>query len=409
MKRRLVEPTPFLSARAPMAPYVAAAKEAFEPEPTADGRDDDPEQSRAWAHLEADLWPLRRRRRPMLLAGACVAAAAFGVWALLARRAPTPAPAPVARQGTAVAPAPAQVAARPAPPPAEPARAAEPPRVEPPPALVAGRAVAAGGVQARLSARGRGAALPAEDARAAFVLDHGTLEIDAAARATRVDVRPAALRFEAGAGHFSVSARDRDVSVAVSAGEVAVFSGARLVTRVLAGQRWTSARTPLEPAPPPAAAPAPGAGAAAPAELQDCLELVRRPKEAVACLQGRAAATGLDGEVALLEIARIRRDVEGDLAGAERTLAEYRRRFPRGALLPEAALTRAQLLLRLDRPAEALAETEGLGGREAIYWRAVALAKLGRAAEARRALDEYLANPGEHRREAAERRRELGP
>ncbi len=111
-----------------------------------------------------------------------------------------------------------------------------------------------------------------------------------------------------------------------------------------------------------------------------------------------------------MELARIRRDVKGDLAGAERALAEHRRRFPRGALSSEAAGARVELLVRLGRPADALPETAHLGGGDAIFWRAVCLAKLGRASEAARAFDEYLARPDGKRRAEAERmRRELAP
>ena len=70
---------------------------------------------------------------------------------------------------------------------------------------------------------------------------------------------------------------------------------------------------------------------------------------AIACFQEQAASGGLTAEVALLEIARLRRDVSGDLGGAERALDEYRRRFPRGTLSAEAGIARVELLLRLGR------------------------------------------------------------
>jgi len=67
-------------------------------------------------------------------------------------------------------------------------------------------------------------------------------------------------------------------------------------------------------------------------------------------------------------------------------------------------------LLRLDRPAEALAEAQRLADAEAIYWRAVSLAALGRRGEARDAFDEYLRRPDvQRRREALRKRDELGP
>jgi hypothetical protein len=68
-----------------------------------------------------------------------------------------------------------------------------------------------------------------------------------------------------------------------------------------------------------------------------------------------------------------------------------------------------ELLLRLGRPEEALAEVSRTGKLEGAYWRAMCLAKLGRREEALRALDEYLARPdGARRAEALRRRAELG-
>ena len=67
--------------------------------------------------------------------------------------------------------------------------------------------------------------------------------------------------------------------------------------------------------------------------------------EAIGCFTGEATQPGLVGELALMELARIRRDVKGDLAGAEAALAEHRRRFPHGSLADEAAGARIELLL----------------------------------------------------------------
>ena len=84
---------------------------------------------------------------------------------------------------------------------------------------------------------------------------------------------------------------------------------------------------------------------------KDCLALAGRGETtaAVACLEAQAASPGLSGELAFLELARIRRDVQGDLAGAERTLAAYRDRFPQGTLRAEAALARRELQQALGR------------------------------------------------------------
>ena len=147
-------------------------------------------------------------------------------------------------------------------------------------------------------------------------------------------------------------------------------------------------------------------------EARDCLRLARDgvTDAAIVCFEGQTAQPGLAGEIALLELARIRRDVKGDVAGAERLLAEHRRRFPHGALAAEARTIRVELLLRLGRPAEALAEAERLAGVEASFWRAVCLDSLGRRNEARRGYDEYLQHGDVERRgEATRKRGKLAP
>ena len=154
--------------------------------------------------------------------------------------------------------------------------------------------------------------------------------------------------------------------------------------------------------------------APAPAALEpDCLVHARAgaTDRAIACFQAQAAASGLSGEVALLEIARLRRDVSGDLDRAERALDEYRRRFPHGTLSAEAGIARVELLLRLGRPNDALVEARALPEGEGDFWRAVCCsAKLGRRDEARAAFDGYLARPDTTRRREAQRRRaELAP
>lgn len=105
----------------------------------------------------------------------------------------------------------------------------------------------------------------------------------------------------------------------------------------------------------------------------DCREHARggEPRKAEACYLERAKGSGLDAETALLEIARIRRDVLEDPAGALRALEGYRQRFPNGALRHEADINRAVLLARLGRSSQALAETERLldspQGRERAF------------------------------------------
>jgi hypothetical protein len=268
--------------------------------------------------------------------------------------------------------------------------------------VATGTSVLSSGARARLSRGGR-ATYFAATSRGYLLLESGTLELESRAGARPAAERPIEVRVAGfqvrGGGRFKITTRGRRVNVVVEQGEVAVWSSVRMVARVVAGDRWSSA--------PALAAPADAGG-----EPRDCLRLARDGVngDAIACLESQSAEPGLTGEIALLELARIRRDVKGDLAGAERLLSEHERRFPQSALAIEARSGRIELLLRLGRPAEALAEAQRLGGSEAIYWRAVSLTALARRDEARAAFEEYLRRPDiRRRREATRELDELRP
>jgi len=201
-----------------------------------------------------------------------------------------------------------------------------------------------------------------------LALESGALEIDALAS---VEVRVGSLRVNGSAGRFKVVARPGRIDLAVDKGEVVVWSSTRRIAVVLAGEHWRwPAGTPDDPEPP-ARTPTSAAtkraahGTASPAaplrrvtdvspvpvsETRDCLRLARDgvTDAAIVCFEGQAAQPGLAGEIALLELARIRRDVNGDFAAAERLLAEHERRFPHGALAAEARTFRAELLQHHD-------------------------------------------------------------
>jgi tetratricopeptide (TPR) repeat protein len=84
----------------------------------------------------------------------------------------------------------------------------------------------------------------------------------------------------------------------------------------------------------------------------------KRTQEALLCYQEQAAQSGLAGETAQYELARLLRD---SLADPERALAAFkdqRSRFPNGALRTEADLSIIELLPRLGHHIEAMAETE---------------------------------------------------
>lgn len=92
---------------------------------------------------------------------------------------------------------------------------------------------------------------------------------------------------------------------------------------------------------PPVSLPAPSASAAkgpttkpAPsAEQASCDALVKAQAfgRAAACYEHRAQGSGLDAELALYELARLRLNALGDAAGAARACELYRARFPGGS------------------------------------------------------------------------------
>jgi hypothetical protein len=102
----------------------------------------------------------------------------------------------------------------------------------------------------------------------------------------------------------------------------------------------------------------------------NCLDFARKgePRSAELCFNQQAAGGGLTAEMALYEMARLRRDVLRDATGALGALDEYRQRFPRGTLRNEVNISRVELLSQLGRGREALRESEALldsaSGRE---------------------------------------------
>jgi hypothetical protein len=160
-------------------------------------------------------------------------------------------------------------------------------------------------------------------------------------------------------------------------------------------------------------------------------------REAVACYLPVSRGGDLAAQTALFEIARLRRDVLGDGAGALVALQDSRARFPSGKLRDEVDLSIVELLANLNRHNEAIEEigrllAEGRGVEQtaelrvmrgniyrevledyghaerdyaaaeearapavgdATFFRGVCLQALGRTAEARDTFQRYLA-PG---------------
>jgi hypothetical protein len=92
------------------------------------------------------------------------------------------------------------------------------------------------------------------------------------------------------------------------------------------------------------------------------LDMARQgePRAAEQCFGQRASGSGLSAEMALYEMARLRRDMLRDGAGALSALDDYRKRFPQGSLRHEVDITRVELLSDLGQGRQALRESEAL-------------------------------------------------
>lgn len=257
----------------------------------------------------------------------------------------------------------------PAPPPAT--------AVETPPAPLArpldvGRTVLPDGSVAQLSP-GSSASLRLADERPSRIeLSHGEvrLEVKPQPASRRLEVQAGAYRFEVIGTKFRVVHDQNRVELAVDEGTVAVWSGSELLERVEAGGRWrpeVPRPTPKLPdgigsARSPAAVPADPVETPRPAEAVDCLKYARQGEHtgAESCFEDRSKGSGLGAEMALYELARLRKDVLGNPAGAHDALREYRQRFPNGSLLGEVDFSMVEVLVRLERHEEALRESERL-------------------------------------------------
>lgn len=434
----------------------------------------------------------RPRRTLWLVSGFAMAAAAVMAMVAASRNAVPPAPKVASPQVSPPVHAPRPVPPRQQPPAAFVRLAAEPS------ALPVGQIELGDEARAVLSAdtvaKGRTRADCTEVA-----LDKGSIELYVRPRAPGHDfaVSAGGYRFMVVGTAFSVSQTETRLELSVSEGKVAVWRGGERLITVGAGGQWAvplapaahqRARGPARPTPalalrapersvvpapslsaatvaktePPVAppeapaAPEPNPPQAAVPVRRDCGQIAAsgNPQEAMACYGQQAAKGGLAGEAAQYEMARLWRDVFHDPARALAGFREQRSRFPRGVLTIEADLSIIELLPRLERHAEALAESErflkqhpgverrgeihllrgniyrealrdfehaereyawgaearGQVGDESRFLRAVCLEALGRTREARAAYGAYLSQPkGAHAADARRRLERLGP
>jgi ferric-dicitrate binding protein FerR (iron transport regulator) len=275
-----------------------------------------------------------------------------------------------------------------------------------------------------------------EEGNATILLEAGRVDLQVQPRAPgrSFAVKAGPFSFVVVGTAFSVSRQPEQVTLDVSEGRVAVVREGQQLASITAGGSWTGqtqeqtqeqTQDLTPPAPP----------------------QQRRPR-AIAARQA-SPGHGPDSDVAAYEAARLWMGAAGDLERARIGFESYRTRFPHGALRVEAALSLVEILPRLGRHREALAETDrlladpeaqprypeihlvrgniyrlALGDRnaaaaeyraaaagsgatadEAAYLHTVCLEELGRRLEARNALDLYLARPDARRTNEALRRR----
>jgi hypothetical protein len=188
-------------------------------------------------------------------------------------------------------------------------------------ALPAGR-VDLGAARAQLSpgtaARARTTAAGVE---VELVSGRLALEVPPQLAGRRVEVVSGPYRFVVLGTVFRLERQGPSLRLAVQEGKVSVHRGERLISVVSAGQSWTPSM--------------PSGAARSPAPP---------PPDALA------------EELSTYELGRVRRD-QADLAGALQAFRDCRRRFPQGTLRTEVDLSIVELLPRLGRFQEALAES----------------------------------------------------
>jgi ferric-dicitrate binding protein FerR (iron transport regulator) len=325
-----------------------------------DGIDEEP---RAFARTKATL---QRRTARRLIAGtaalAGVGAMVVTLWLgvfparpqpLQTALLPSPAPGPV--RAPALPSAPASTSAAPS----------------PPSIRLGSKPIALGA--GRIELEDQASVLVAQSTKASARSERGdtTIRLDSG----RVDlhVRPQApghsLAVTAGPFNFVVIGtsfsvrRQRDhVTLQVTEGRVAVMRGNRTLARVTIGQSWTGQIDdgPAASPPPPTSPATMSSPSAVPVACADLLT-AGRTRQAIACLDRRAAqGSGPDSDVAAYEAARLWKDDVGDLEQARMAFQSYAARFPQGALRVEAALSLVEILPRLGRHQEALAQAARL-------------------------------------------------
>lgn len=236
--------------------------------------------------------------------------------------------------------------------------------------------------------------LLSDERRSTLSFGSGHIEVVAAhqAKGRHLAVQTQGFEFRVIGTRFTVDVVGPRVSLDVTEGRVGVHGPNRTPTVVEAGGHWSNLDEPTQPEkvsqnasqdlseeaspgapgeasgeaptlrsrPPAAAVPTKIAGASSSASLPNDLTTCRdrlaagEPRHAEDCYRAMAAGSGLSAEMALYEIARLRRDVLSNPEAALDALDEYRTRFAAGTLSPEVQMARIDVLSRLGRVEEAL-------------------------------------------------------
>lgn len=201
-------------------------------------------------------------------------------------------------------------------------------------------------------------------------------------------VKAGAYQFRIREGRLVVAADDQRVTLGVYQGTVDFRDAANVLRTVTEGEEWSNSWELVDPhtfmlnristpeipsaASSSTAEAMPSADAAqkAPAhaaptnpyELETCRELLRSglTQKSEQCYLAVATDTSFAAEMALMELARLRRDARSDLTGSLATLDQYEARFPSGTLAAEVRMARIELLARLGRIDEALSHSRQL-------------------------------------------------
>jgi hypothetical protein len=228
-------------------------------------------------------------------------------------------------------------------------------------------------VELRGGARGTYVSSPREST---VEFDRGRLDIGVARqpKGRSFVVRSQGFEFRVLGTRFSVNVEGSRVDLDVTEGRVQVARDTMALKVVEPGGHWSNLDEipkidagPVEvhstlPTAHPKSAPVGSVRVAEPSDPTSCRDLLRagNPRKSEQCYLDIAAGGGLSAEIALYEVARLRRDVLSNPAGSLAALDEYETRFDAGTLAPEVHMARIDVLARLGRVSEALHASERL-------------------------------------------------